>query len=177
MIVVCVAVAAGILAAVWLVRTGDETQPATQTAPVVQRLPDVRLPDLDDRERSIHEWSGRPLLINFWATWCAPCRREMPLLQSVQDEQTESGLQVIGIALDNRKDARRFVTETGIRYPILYGEHDGAVFAESFGGGFVALPFSVLVAADGEIVARKSGELNADELQLLIDDVVAASEP
>ena len=140
-----------------------------------QRLAEFRLPDLDDRERSIYEWSGRPLLINFWATWCAPCRREMPLLQSVQDEQPEGGLQIIGVALDTREDARRFVAETGIRYPVLYGEHEGAVVAESFGDDFVALPFSVFVAADGRIVALKAGELHADELSGRIAELGAVA--
>ncbi|MDP7297085.1 MAG: TlpA disulfide reductase family protein, partial [Gammaproteobacteria bacterium] len=72
---------------------------------VVETLPDFTLPDLNDQPRSVTEWSGRSLIINFWATWCAPCRREMPLLQSLQDEHDEDSLQVIGVAMDNRADA------------------------------------------------------------------------
>ena len=148
----------------WLAPTGEQTRPPELTASPAVRLAEVRLPDLDDRERSMSEWAGRPLLINFWATWCAPCRREMPRLQRLADAQPAGGLQVIGIALDTREDAERFVTEYGIRYPVLYGEHAGAVFAESFGDAFVALPFSVFVAASGEVVALKSGELQDVEL-------------
>jgi len=167
-IAVCALGLAGLPLALWLASTDDKAQTGSDPAPPVQRLPDASLPDLEDRMRSISEWSGRPLIINFWATWCAPCRREMPLLQSAQDSQSEGGLQIIGIALDTRKDAKRFVTENGIRYPVLYGEHEGAVFAESFGDAFVALPFSVFVAPDGQVVAQKSGELQPEELRRLI---------
>lgn len=167
-IVLCALALTAILGVFWLLTTGDPNRSDAETGAAVQRIGDFRLPDLEDRERSINEWAGRPLLINFWATWCAPCRREMPLLQRVQDEQPEGGLQIIGVALDTREDAQRFVTGRGIRYPILYGEHEAATFAESFGDEFVALPFSVFVASDGEIVALKSGELQAAELRSLI---------
>lgn len=168
LVLVCTLAASGILGAWWLMRAGELTRGENEANPAVRQISEFRLPDLDGRERSIYEWSGRPLIINFWATWCAPCRREMPLLQSVQDEQSEDGLQIIGIALDTREDAQRFVTEKGVRYPILYGEHEAALIAESFGDDFVALPFSVFVAADGTIVALKSGELQAIELRSLI---------
>jgi len=137
----------------------SEPQPAA-----VEYLPDFTLPDLDDRQRTISEWSGRPMVINFWATWCGPCRREMPLLQSLQEEKGDGGLQVIGVALDNPDDVKRFIDKIGVTYPNLYGEHDGTVIAESLSDDFVGLPFSAFVAPGGEILALLSGELHADFL-------------
>lgn len=141
--------------------------------PAVEYLADFTLPDLDDRPRSIREWSGRPLVINFWATWCAPCRREMPLLQSLQDEYGDGSLQVIGVALDNLSDVTRFVTAIGVTYPILYGEDDVTTIAESFGDAFIGLPFSVFVGAGGEILALHSGELQADYLHQFVSEMDA----
>jgi len=138
-------------------------------------LPDFTLPDLDDRQRAISEWSGRPMIVNFWATWCGPCRREMPLLQSLQEEQGDGGLQVIGIALDNPEDVRRFTEKIGVTYPNLYGEHDGTIIAESLSDEFVGLPFSAFVAPGGEILALLSGELHADFLQQVAAEMDAVA--
>jgi thiol-disulfide isomerase/thioredoxin len=140
---------------------------------VVETLPDFTLPDLNDQPRSVTEWSGRSLIINFWATWCAPCRREMPLLQSLQDEHDEDSLQVIGVAMDNRADAQRFITETGVTYPILYGVDEAAMVAESFGDEFVGLPFTAFIVPGGEILTLLSGELDAADLRELAGEMDA----
>lgn len=151
-------------------RAALPVEPANRAA----GLPDFTLPDLDDRQRTAAEWSGRPLIINFWATWCAPCRREMPLLEALHEERGQHGVQVIGVALDNREDARRFATEIGVTYPVLYGERDGALIAESIGGeDFVGLPFTAFVDVNGKIVASKSGELDEDELRLAVERIGA----
>ena len=138
-------------------------------------LSDFSLPDLDDKPRSIMEWSGKSLIINFWATWCAPCRREMPLLQRLQDQRSEGSLQVIGIAIDNLNDVRRFISQTGITYPNLYGEYEASIIAESFAEDFIALPFSVFVLPDGEILTFWAGELNAEELRLIVAEMDAVA--
>jgi thiol-disulfide isomerase/thioredoxin len=155
------------------------TSPSVEPPPlVVEYLPDFTLPDLNDQPRSIREWSGRSRVINFWATWCAPCRREMPLLQSLQDERSDGSLQVIGVALDNPTDVKRFITQTGVTYPILYGEDEGTIVAESLGDDFIGLPFSAFIAPGGEILALIAGELQADELDRLVAemDLVASGE-
>ncbi len=164
-----------VLAGAWIAQEYREAPSAEQLPVAVVTLPDFTLPDLDDRPRSITEWSGRPLIINFWATWCAPCRREMPLLQSLQDERADGSLQVIGVALDKLADAKRFVAQIKATYPILYGEDDGTVVAESFGDDFIGLPFSAFVAPDGEILALLSGELLADDLHRLVVEMDAVA--
>lgn len=149
--------------------------PGTGQKPLVSTIPDFSLSGLDGAARPIANWRGTPMLINFWATWCAPCLREMPLLQALQDERGER-LQVIGIAVDRLGDVQAFITEAGITYPILVGQQDAMDAAELFGPDFVALPFSIFVAANGEVLGLRPGELDPEELRelLAILDAVGA---
>jgi thiol-disulfide isomerase/thioredoxin len=130
-------------------------------------LPPIRLADLKGTPRSLEEWQGRTLLINFWATWCAPCRKEMPLLEALQQSADPAELQVIGIAIDRQEPVLRFVGEAGVTYPILAGEGDATQAAEQFGDAFRALPFSVVAAPDGTVLAAHTGELDRDALTLI----------
>jgi thiol-disulfide isomerase/thioredoxin len=131
-------------------------------------LPDFVLSDLNGVPRPISDWSGQPILINFWATWCAPCRREMPLLQKLHEESGNDGLQVIGIAIDRAPDVSAFTMETGITYPILVGQEDAIEVTDGFGLDFLGLPFTVLVDQDGQILKIQLGELHADDLKLIV---------
>jgi thiol-disulfide isomerase/thioredoxin len=131
-------------------------------------LPDFVLSDLNGVPRPISDWSGQPILINFWATWCAPCRREMPLLQKLHEEFGNDGLQVIGIAIDRAPDVSAFTIETGITYPILVGQEDAIEVTDGFGLDFLGLPFTVLVDQDGQILKIQLGELHADDLKLIV---------
>jgi len=140
--------------------TGDSGAP--------EMLPEFTLKDLEGTPQRISQWSGHPLLINFWATWCAPCRREMPLLQKLHEAQGDGGLKVIGIAIDHPDSVATFVAETGVTYPILAGEEDAMAAADLFGADFVALPFSVFVAPDGEILRLYLGEIHPDDLKTIL---------
>jgi thiol-disulfide isomerase/thioredoxin len=156
----------GFYAGQWFWSETPPAEPVAATRPLVEELPDFTLTDLDGQERNIREWSGQPLLLNFWATWCAPCLREMPLLQTLHQE-SPGGLQVIGIAVDRAPAVESFIGEAGVTYPILIGQQQAIAAAESFGPEFIALPFSILIAADGAVIGMEAGELEAEELRSL----------
>jgi thiol-disulfide isomerase/thioredoxin len=141
--------------------------PAPSHRAVPERLPEVSLPDLDGVSHSLRDFTGRPLIINFWATWCEPCRREIPLLKSMRRENSRNDLEIVGIALDHLESVRQFVRTLGIGYPVLVGEKGGLEAVTAFGMDTV-LPFSVFADSEGRIVTVKVGELHRDEAGFIL---------
>jgi thiol-disulfide isomerase/thioredoxin len=137
---------------------------------VAQTVPDVSLADRAGTQRSLSEWKGQPVLINFWATWCAPCRKEIPLLKSLRQARKADRVEVIGIAVDERDAVLKYAQEIGIDYPILIGEKEGMEAASAFGVPLV-FPFTVFADSQGRIVTLKIGELHADEADYILDRV------
>jgi len=130
--------------------------------------PDFALPDIEGAARELSEWDGKHRLLNFWATWCAPCRREIPLLKEFQAQHEENGYQVLGIAVDYPEQVASYAEEAQFNYPILVGQQDAMAVAESSGIEFIGMPFTMFVAKDGEYVGAYIGELHQSHL----DDVV-----
>jgi thiol-disulfide isomerase/thioredoxin len=143
-------------------------EPAAQARRIPEELPGIRLPDLAGRQRALSDFRGRLLVVNFWATWCEPCRREIPLLQSLRSERAKDGLEIVGIALDHRDDVAQYARSRDIRYPLLIGEKGGLEAANALGMDTV-LPFSVFADRTGRIITLKVGELHADEAGLILD--------
>jgi thiol-disulfide isomerase/thioredoxin len=114
------------------------------------------------------DWKGRPVLVNFWATWCDPCRREIPLLKTLRHEHAADGLQIVGIAVDSLEAVRQYTAEHGIDYPVLIGQQGGLAAVTAFGMDTV-LPFSVFADRQGRIVTLKIGELHRDEAELILE--------
>ena len=138
-------------------------------APVmVETLPEFALEDLAGEMRSIHGWEGDALVINFWATWCAPCLREIPLLKEFQAANGPSGLQVVGIAVDHLEAVRAFAEEMGFNYPVLVGQLAAMEAAAEFGLDFFVLPFTVFSDPHKRILGVHSGELHAEHLDELL---------
>jgi thiol-disulfide isomerase/thioredoxin len=119
-----------------------------------------RLPDPHGRMTALAKWHGKILLLNFWATWCQPCRQEMPMLASFQREHAQDGLQVVGIAMDQPQSAAAFLERVPVGYPILIGIDADPVPTTVFGDTAGMLPYSVLVGRDGRILATKLGPLD-----------------
>ncbi len=146
-----------------------DTPPATaDAAPVeaetaVSSTVDFELTDMEGVVRSSSEWDGKPKLLNFWATWCAPCRREIPLLKETQDTQGDS-LQVIGIAVDFMEDVVAYAEDAQFNFPVLVGEADAMAVAESSGVPFIGLPFTMIVSSDGELIDTHVGEIEAHHI-------------
>ena len=127
------------------------------------------LADMDGSMRDFSEWAGKHRVLNFWATWCAPCRREIPLLKAFQDDHTANGVQVLGIAVDFPEPVVEYAKAAEFNYPILVGEQDAMAVAESSGVDFIGLPFTMFVDREGELIGTHMGEIHKEQL----DEVVA----
>jgi thiol-disulfide isomerase/thioredoxin len=148
----------------------EQVQERQAPRPVPTELPNISLADPGGIKHSLSEWKGRPLLINFWATWCAPCRREIPLLKMIRHERAKDGIEIVGIAVDFRDAVQHFARQMSIDYPVLVGEQDGLEAIAAFGMDTV-FPFTVFADARGRIVTLKVGELHADEARFILDRV------
>ena len=127
-------------------------------------FPSFSLPDETGAPRSFSEWDGKHRVVNFWATWCAPCRREIPLLKAFQEQHADAGIQVIGIAVDEPEEVVIYAEAAEFNYPILVGQMDAMAIAESSGIEMIGLPFTMIVAADGELLNAHLGEIHQEEL-------------
>ncbi len=142
--------------------------PDAASRPIPKYLPDFALATEAGPPRSLASFKHPSLVVNFWATWCAPCRREIPLLQTLRRDRREDGVEVVGIAVDFREAVLKYAREIGLDYPLLIGEQDGLAAAQAFGMDMV-LPFTVFADAQRRIVALKVGELHADEAAYILD--------
>lgn len=145
--------------------------PATgAAAPGGADVIEFSLNDIDGQTRQLSEWQGTGRLINFWATWCAPCRREIPLLKRTQDVHgEEDNIQVIGIAVDFQEDVEAYAEEAQFNYPILVGQEDAMAAAEDSGVEFLGLPFTMIVAPSGELLNTHVGEIEESHIDLILD--------
>jgi len=145
---------------------------ATMPHPIVPaRLPDFSLKDLTGKTVSVSAWSGKSLVINFWATWCAPCRREIPLLKTLAAEWAGRDLRVVGIAVDHLDKVQDFAAQLKIDYPVLIGDQDALDVAAKFGMDSPAFPFTVFTDRRGEVVALFVGELHRPQADFILSKV------
>jgi len=153
--------------------TEAETPPVADAAAVDADTGPInvsfRLADLDGVERDFSEWDGQHRILNFWATWCAPCRREIPLLKAFQDQHGADGFQVIGIAVEFPDPVIAYSKAAEFNYPILVGEQDAMAVAETSGISFVGLPFTMIIARDGKLISAHMGEIHQEYLDDVAD--------
>ena len=130
-------------------------------------LGEFELIDLNNVMTHSSKWNGQYKLINFWATWCAPCRREIPLLNNTQKEYQDMSVQIIGIAVDVLDDVIAYSEETPFEYPVLVGEEEAIAIAENANIEFIGLPFTMLVDDQNEIIKTHLGEIKEHHIDML----------
>ena len=111
------------------------------------------------------DFRGKPLVLNFWATWCPPCVEEMPLLDAFYRQNAAKGWKMLGIAIDQPSQVKRFLSQRPFAYPMAFGGLEGMALGEQLGNESGSLPFTVVLAADGRLILRKLGKLSANEIQ------------
>jgi thiol-disulfide isomerase/thioredoxin len=153
------------LAEAWI----DAARPdAPAGVPIAQKgdpAPVVGLLDRDGKAALLTQWQDRLVVVNFWATWCGPCRKEMPELDRFQQKHAANGVQVVGVALDGNADVEAFLRDTPVDYPILLAPNPAVNPSLPFGNTYGALPFSVLLGRDGRILDTRLGELSEAVLE------------
>jgi thiol-disulfide isomerase/thioredoxin len=138
---------------------------------IPDRLPQFSLQDRAGKTTPITAFAGKSLIINFWATWCAPCRSEIPLLKTLHAEWAGNGMSVVGIAVDHRDKVLEFAERFKIGYPLLIGEQDALDAAAALGVETPVFPFTVFTDARGEIVTLFVGELHKPQAEFILAEV------
>jgi thiol-disulfide isomerase/thioredoxin len=125
---------------------------------------ELNLVDLAGKERHLSEWDGKLVLLNFWASWCGPCREEMPLLDATRAKLGADGLEVVGIAIDDSAAVQGFLKDRPVSYPILISSEDDDASVR-FGDTRNVLPYSVLIGRDGKLLAQRAGNFSEASLR------------
>ena len=155
----------------------NSAEPSVQ-APVVtvkqiDALPDFSYPDTEGRQRYSHEFADKVVVLNFWATWCPPCRKETPEFVALQEDFGEK-VQFIGIAIDDLELVREFGEAYGVNYPLLLGDMDAIAMSRQLGNRYEGLPFTVVAKPGGDVVLRHTGGLERDQLEPLLRQLTDA---
>ena len=164
------AAAAGFLVGPTVLQQADREQSGAGS----RMLPAASLVDLAGRTRRLSEWRGRVLICNFWATWCAPCREEIPLLVATRAKYAFAGVEIVGIAIDNAARVRDFSVSFNIPYPILLAEAGGLDLMRKLGNSAGGLPYTVIADRRGDVVHRKLGAFHRDDLDVALGQLARA---
>lgn len=149
--------------------TRQERTPGTSiSAEAITRLFATRLNDADGKPQALSKWRGKTLVINFWATWCPPCREEMPSFSRLQTKYAANGVQFVGIALDTSDNVVTFSKQFPVSYPLLIADSEGTDLTRQLGNAQMALPYTVVLGAGGEVRLARLGRVSEQELDLLL---------
>jgi len=132
----------------------------------------LSLPDTEGAKQPLAQWRGKVLLVNFWATWCGPCRDEMPELVRAQRDLGPKGLQVVGIAIDQPDKVARFARELDLNYPALVATYETMDVAKPLGDGLLGLPFTVILDRRGKVVHTQLGPMKPAQLQSILGNLL-----
>ena len=133
------------------------------------RRPEFSLPDMDGKERSISEWDGRAMIINFWATWCIPCKREIPLFNEIDAAYDDTDLQLLGIAVDSPANVRQYLAATPMSYPTLVEENRAQDVVALFTNEPMVLPFTIFLDHAGRVFWMQVEEIHRDQADVILN--------
>jgi len=140
-------------------------------------VPDFEFPDLDGQARNASEWRDRILVLNFWATWCPPCRKEMPMFNELQEKFARDRVHFVGIAIDDPEPVREFVESVGVAFPILLGDLEAIELSKRLGNRFEGLPFTIVAEPGGKIIMRHQGGIEYEQLEPVLQSAVERIRP
>jgi thiol-disulfide isomerase/thioredoxin len=167
-LVVIVAIASGAAGYIYHAgRTAPDAATQTETGGM-ERLVNMRLPDLDQNLQSISQWRGKVVVVNFWATWCAPCREEIPMFVRLQEEHRNRGLQFVGIAIDQPDKVRPYAAELGMNFPVLIASVDAIELTRTLGNRAGVLPYTIVIDRTGRVAAIEVGAAKESKLRSLL---------
>jgi len=151
------------------------TEPSAADAAAVSILFAQNLPDSEGRMRPLADLRGRPVVVNFWATWCPPCVEEMPELSSLHREISSGGAQIVGIGIDSASNIAQFARKSPVSYPLLVAGLGGTELARQFGNQAGVLPFTVVVDGQGRVVERVVGRVDIGHLRSRLQRMQSAN--
>ncbi len=152
---------------------GLQHQPATTQAlpaPKIlpEQLPSFSMQDTAGNTRNSGEWRGKILIVNFWASWCPPCLEEMPDLIKLQEQYSSQGVQVIGVAIDDQEQAKKFMRDQGINFPVIIGVDDAMELGKKMGNRISTLPYTAIFDQQGKTRYAQPGKISKNDLERLV---------
>lgn len=146
----------------------DKSPEPSISSEAIARLFATELNDSEGKTQAFKQWQGRTLVVNFWATWCPPCREEMPSFSRLQTKYEANGVQFVGIALDTGENVIEFSKQYPTTYPLLIADSEGTELTRQLGNSRLALPYTVVISAHNEIRLSRLGRVSEQELDVLL---------
>ena len=162
---------AALAAGIWLAQA--RYAPQTPAEPAVAALWQLRFPDMHGQPQPLSQWRGQVVVLNFWASWCAPCREEMPDFAALRGQYQPKGIEFVGIAIDDADNVSKFLQKHPVNYPILIGEGAAHSLSRQLGNPSGALPYTIVLDRDGNIVLTHLGRLPRATLETVLAKIGA----
>lgn len=156
---------------VFAVLSGERVGEAGQAQAGAEILA-ANFPDVKGIAQPLAQWKGKVMVVNFWATWCGPCREEMPMFVKVQGAYKDRGVVFVGVAIDQADKVENFVKEIGVNYPVVVAESEGAALSRKAGNSLGGLPFTVILDRNGRAVDTHFGAFDESKLKQAISPLI-----